>query len=70
MPKKKDPRMRALEQQVAGPSGAGPAGTGQKYFDSAEYEVQKQRAKNAEAREALREAAGKAAHVTTAKNPE
>jgi hypothetical protein len=65
MPKKKDPRMRALEQQAttANPTTANASG-GTKYFDSAEYEVQKQRAKNAEAREALREAAGKAVHVT------
>ncbi len=54
MPKKKDPRMRALEQQNAGTK---------KYFDSAEYEVQRARAQNTETRDALREAAGKAPHV-------
>ena len=54
MPKKKDPRMRALEKQNGGE---------QKYFDSAEYEVQRQRAQNPEAKQALREAAEKSPHL-------
>lgn len=57
MPQKKDPRMRKLEQQNTAP----------KIFDSADYEVQKQRAQDQEAKKALKEAAEKAPHLTQAK---
>lgn len=53
MPMKKDPRMRKLEQQSTAP----------KIFDSADYEVQKQRAHDEKAKQALKEAAEKAPHL-------
>jgi hypothetical protein len=59
MPAKKDPRMRRLEQNTA-----------PKIFDSADYEVQKQRAKDEEAKIALKQAAENAPHLNgQAKQP-
>ena len=65
MPKKKDPRMRALEKP-----------TGKQYFDSADYEVKKHQMANkisaqgcpanpSDARKELMEQALRAPHLTT-----
>lgn len=57
MPRKKDPRMRNIQAQ----------NTTDKVFDSADYEVQRQKTTNdTSAREHLRDAASKAPHVTQA----
>ena len=58
MPKKKSPAVRAMEQASAG------AGSGEKFFDSATYEVKKQQM-TPEERKKLLDQAVRAPHVVS-----
>ena len=56
MPKKKDPRLRAAQAQGAAPAS-------KQYFDSVEYEVQRQQAATAQQRESITTAARSQPHA-------
>eukprot|EP00744_Colponema_vietnamica_P006293 GILI01009155.1.p1 GENE.GILI01009155.1~~GILI01009155.1.p1 ORF type:complete len:107 (-),score=12.71 GILI01009155.1:264-536(-) len=57
LPKKKDPRLRAAQAQGTVPNPS------KQYFDSVEYEVQRQKAQSAQQREVITNAARSQPHA-------